>query len=54
MLNAPENDTDNKLKNFNNKAKKAIKEEITSILKSNPVEEIITFSTPAKIPFCTV
>jgi len=42
MRNLKEEKQKDKLKNFNEKAKKAIKEEITTILKANPVEEIIT------------
>jgi nitric oxide reductase NorD protein len=48
MRNSLENNNDNKLKNFNDKAKKAIKEEITTILKSNPVEEIISIEVDKK------
>jgi nitric oxide reductase NorD protein len=48
MRNSPENNNDTKLKNFNDKAKKAIKEEITTILKSNPVEEIISIEVDKK------
>jgi len=38
----------NTLKNFNDKAKKAIESEITTILKANPVEEIITIEVDKK------
>ena len=48
MLNTKEINSDNKLKNFNDKAKKAIAEEITTILKANPVEEVITLEVDKK------
>ncbi|MEE9348723.1 MAG: VWA domain-containing protein [Flavobacteriaceae bacterium] len=48
MRDTPESESDNKLKNFNDKAKKAIKEEITTILKANPVEEIVTIEIDNK------
>jgi nitric oxide reductase NorD protein len=38
----------NALRNFNNKAKKAIESEITTILKANPVEDIITIEVDKK------
>jgi len=38
----------NTLKNFNDKAKKAIESEITTILKANPVEEIISIEVDKK------
>jgi len=40
--------TGQKLKNFNNKAKKAITNEITTILKANPVEDIISIEVDKK------
>ena len=48
MRNIEENISDNKLKNFNKKAKKAIADEITTILKANPVEEVITLEVDQK------
>jgi len=48
MRNSKEKPTGNKLKNFNEKAKKAIQNEITTILKANPVEEIITVEVDKK------
>jgi len=48
MLNTKENNSDNKLKNFNEKAKQAIADEITTILKANPVEEVITLEIDQK------
>ena len=38
----------NTLKNFNDKAKKAIESEITTILKANPVEDVITIEVDQK------
>ena len=48
MLNTPHGNTGKTLKNFNDKAKKAIQNEITSILKANPVEDIITIEVDKK------
>ena len=48
MRNVAENNSDNKLKNFNEKAKKAIADEITTILKANPVEDVITLEVDQK------
>ncbi len=48
MRNIPESDSDNKLKNFNDKAKKAIKDEITSMMKAKPVEEVISIEVDEK------
>ncbi len=48
MRSAAETNSDNKLKNFNEKAKKAIAEEITTILKANPVEDVITLEIDKK------
>ena len=48
MRNLKEENSGNKLKNFNDKAKKAIKDEITTILKANPVEEIVTIEVDNK------
>ncbi len=48
MRNVKEENQKDKLKNFNDKAKKAIKEEIKTILKANPVEEIITIEVDKK------
>ena len=48
MLNSAENNSANKLENFNNKAKKAIADEITTILKANPVEEVISLEVDKK------
>jgi len=48
MRNNPEIDPDNKLKNFNEKAKKAISDEIETILKANPVEEIVSLQVDQK------
>ncbi len=48
MRNNPETDSDNKLKNFNEKAKKAISDEIKTILKANPVEEIVSLEIDQK------
>lgn len=40
--------TDNQLRNFNEKAKKAIEDEIKTILKAKPVEEVITLEVDEK------
>ncbi len=48
MRNERESDSDNKLKNFTEKAKKAIKDEIKTIKKANPVEEVITLEVDKK------
>jgi len=48
MRSTADNNSDNKLKNFNEKAKKAIEEEITTILKANPVEDVITLEVDKK------
>ncbi len=48
MRNEPEKLSQNTLKNFDEKAKKAIKEEIKTILKANPVEEVITLEVDKK------
>jgi len=48
MRNVAENNSGNKLKNFNEKAKKAIADEITTILKANPVEDVITLEVDQK------
>jgi len=48
MRNEPEDTSDNKLKNFNQKAKKAVQDEIKTILKANSVEEIITLQVDKK------
>ena len=48
MRNNPEISPDNKLKNFNEKAKKAISDEIETILKANPVEEIVSLQVDQK------
>ncbi|MCF6213149.1 MAG: VWA domain-containing protein [Flavobacteriaceae bacterium] len=48
MRSIPEVNSENKLKNFNDKAKKAIESEIKTILKANPVEEIITLEVDKK------
>ena len=49
MRNNPEtNQTDQKLKNFNEKAKKAISDEIQTILKANPVEEVVSLQVDQK------
>ena len=48
MRNNPEIDPDNKLKNFNEKAKKAISDEIETILKANPVEEVVSLQVDQK------
>lgn len=48
MKNHPEDADKNPLKNFNEKAKKAIEDEIETILKANPVEEIETMQVDKK------
>jgi len=49
MCNNPEaSQTNQKLKNFNEKAKKAISQEIQTILKANPVEEIVSLQIDQK------
>jgi len=48
MRNEPESDLGNKLKNFSEKAKKAIEDEIKTIKKANPVEEVITLEVDKK------
>ena len=49
MRNAPEtNQNKQPLKNFNEKAKKAITDEIKTILKANPVEEVISLQIDKK------
>jgi len=49
MRNNPEaTQTDQKLKNFNEKAKKAISQEIQTILKANPVEEVVSLQVDQK------
>ncbi len=48
MKNEPEAPSDSTLKNFNEKAKKAIAQEIKTILQANPVEEIITLQVDKK------
>ncbi len=48
MLNNTENNSADKLKNFNEKAKKAITDEIKTILKANPVEEIVSLQIDQK------
>jgi nitric oxide reductase NorD protein len=48
MRNSTEGISVNKLKNFNDKAKKAISDEITTILKANPVEEIVSLQIDNK------
>ena len=48
MRNEPESDSDYKLKNFNEKVLTAIKDEIKTILKANPVEEVITLEVDKK------
>ncbi len=48
MRNQKEDTSNNKLQNFNNKVKKAIEEEITTILKANPVEEMTTLQIDKK------
>ncbi|MEN8124828.1 MAG: VWA domain-containing protein [Bacteroidota bacterium] len=48
MRNNLETNSDNKLKNFNDKAKKAISNEIETILKANAVEEVISLEVDQK------
>ena len=48
MRNNPEIVSENKLKNFNEKAKKAISDEIETILKANAVEEVISLQIDQK------
>jgi len=48
MRNNPEINPNDKLKNFNEKAKKAIAEEIKTILKANAVEEVISLQIDQK------
>jgi len=48
MRNTPEDHSADKLKNFTEKAKKAIANEIKTILKANPVEEIISLQIDQK------
>ena len=48
MRNNPESNPDNKLKNFNEKAKKAISQEIETILKANAVEEVVSLEIDQK------
>ena len=48
MRNNPEDPSADKLKNFNEKAKKAIADEIKTILKANPVEEIVSIQIDQK------
>ncbi len=48
MRNEPKNPSEKKLKNFNEKAKKAIEDEIKTILKANPVEEVVTLEVDKK------
>ncbi len=48
MKNNPESNSADKLKNFNEKAKKAITDEIKTILKANPVEEIVSLQIDQK------
>jgi nitric oxide reductase NorD protein len=48
MRSVEENTSDNQLKNFNDKAKKAIAEEIKTILKAKPIEDIITLEVDKK------
>ena len=48
MRNNPEENSADKLKNFNEKAKKAIADEIKTILKANPVEEIVSLQIDQK------
>ncbi|RLD77030.1 MAG: NorD protein, partial [Bacteroidetes bacterium] len=48
MQNNPEDNSADKLKNFNEKAKKAIADEIKTILKANPVEEIVSLQIDQK------
>ena len=48
MRNEADGTSDNKLKNFNEKAKKAVEDEIKTILKANAVEEIVTLEVDKK------
>ncbi len=48
MRNSLESSSAEKLKNFNEKAKKAIADEIKTILKANPVEEVISLQIDQK------
>ncbi len=48
MRNNPETSPEKKLKNFNEKAKKAISDEIETILKANAVEEVISLQIDQK------
>ncbi len=48
MRNNPETNFDDQLKNFNVKAKKAISDEIETILKANAVEEVISLEVDQK------
>ncbi len=48
MQNRPEDDTSNKLKNINQKVKKAIDEEIQTIIKAKAVEEMETLQVDKK------
>ncbi len=48
MRNEPSISSDNQLKNFSEKVKKAIEEEIKTILKAKPVEEVITLEVDEK------
>lgn len=48
MQNNPEDNSTDKLKNFNEKGKKAIADEIKTILKANPVEEIVSLQIDQK------
>ncbi len=48
MRNNPEFSPNDKLKNFNEKAKKAIDEEIKTILKANAVEEVVSLQIDQK------
>ncbi len=48
MYNSPQENSGNKLQNFNEKAKKAIADEIKTILKANPVEEIVSLEIDQK------
>jgi len=48
MKNNPETEPDKNLKNFTNKAKKAIQDEIETILKANPVENMETMQVDKK------
>ena len=48
MRNSPQDNSTEELKNFNQKAKKAIIDEIKTILKANPVEEVISLQIDQK------